>query len=303
MNTEQNCRRTGHASIDRLLPLPHARRWSLHSRAHDPERRGRAWRASPQRRGPRESSRCACKVRDYQSYSNQSYGRGRYSVVTTRDIETEADFAQLGAMPQVAGVGALNRLLLPGNLDSADELRNAAAQLQGDIVLMYTIDTAFRTDTEQIGPLQLVSLGFFPNKKAKVTSTCAVALIDTRTGYVYGVAESTSKEDQRSDLWNTEEAIEKARAKAERGAFTAALGETEKLWAQIVAAQVGRRDGRRPTPLKWSTYYCSVRGAPAFRRAASSSVSSLPSLLTPIFTVPPAASLPNSSSSASGRLI
>lgn len=175
----------------------------------------------------------------YQSYSNRGYGQGRYSVVTTRDIETEADFARLGAMSQVAAIGALNRLLLPGNLDSADELRKAAAQLQGDIVLMYTIDTAFRTDTEQIGPLQLVSLGFFPNKKAKVTSTCAVALIDTRTGYVYGVAESTSKEDQRSDLWNTEEAIEKARAKAERGAFEAALVETEKLWAQVVAARTG----------------------------------------------------------------
>lgn len=175
----------------------------------------------------------------YTSYSNNSYGRGRFSVVTARDVETEADFARLGAMPQVVAVGALNRLLLPGNLESADDLRNAAAQLQGDVVFMYTIDTSFRTDTEQIGPLQLVSLGFFPNKKAKVTSTCAVALIDTRTGYVYGVAESTSKEDQRSDVWNTEEAIEKARAKAERGAFVAALGETEKLWAQIVAARSG----------------------------------------------------------------
>lgn len=169
----------------------------------------------------------------YESYTNRGHGRGRYSVITTRDIETEADFARLGAMPNVAGVGSLNRLLLPGNLDSSDDLRTAAAQLQGDIVLMYTIDTAFRTETAQIGPLQLVSLGFFPNKKAKVTSTCAVALIDTRTGYVYGVAESTSNEDQRSDLWNKEEAIEKARAKAERGAFTAALGEVEKLWTEV----------------------------------------------------------------------
>jgi len=175
----------------------------------------------------------------YESYSNRGYGRGRYSVVTTRDIETEADFARLGAMPMVAGVGSLNRLLLPGTLESADEMRAAAARLQGDIVLMYTIDTAFRTDTTQIGPLQLVSLGFFPNKKARVSSTCAAALIDTRTGYVYGVAESTANEDQRSDLWNKEEAIEKARAKAERGAFTAALGEVEKLWTQVVAAQSG----------------------------------------------------------------
>jgi hypothetical protein len=175
----------------------------------------------------------------YQSATTTGYGQGRYSVVTTRDIETEADFARLSAMPKVAGVGVLNRLLLPSTLTSAEDLRGAAAQLQGDIVLMYTIDTSFRTDTQQIGPLQLVSLGFFPNKKAKVTSTCAVALIDTRTGYVYGVAEWTAHDDQRSDLWNNRAAIEKARARAERGAFAGALDELEKLWIGISAAQVG----------------------------------------------------------------
>lgn len=171
----------------------------------------------------------------YRSYSNNGYGRGNYSVVTTRDIETEADFTRLAAMPEVVAVGGVNRLLLPANLNSADDLREAAAALQADVVLMYTIDTTFRTETQQIGPMQLVSLGFFPNKKAKVSSTCAVAFIDTRTGYVYGVAESTANEQQRSDLWNKEEAIEKARAKAERSAFTAALGEVEKLWSSIAA--------------------------------------------------------------------
>ncbi len=172
----------------------------------------------------------------YSSYSNSSYGRGRYSVVTTRDIETEADFARLGAMPKVAGVGALNRLLLPSELQDLDALRTAAAQLQGDIVLLYTIDTSFRTDTTQIGPLQLVSLGFFPSKKAMVTTTCAVALIDTRTGFVYGVAESTAREDQRSDVWGSAAAIEKARARAERAAFVGALGEIEKLWSGVATA-------------------------------------------------------------------
>jgi hypothetical protein len=175
----------------------------------------------------------------YESYSNNSYGRGRFSVVTTRDIEQEADFARIAALPKVAAVGSLNRLLLPGNLGSADDLRTGAAQLQGDIVLMYTIDTTFRTDTTNIGPLQTLALGFFPTHKAKVTSTCAVALLDTRTGYVYGVAESTSGADQRSDVWNEQKAIERARARAERTAFTGALGEVEKLWGGIVAAQAG----------------------------------------------------------------
>ena len=177
----------------------------------------------------------------YASYSNRGYGRGNYSVLTTRDIETEADFTRLAAMPDVVAVGGINRLLLPAVLNSADDLRDAAAQLQADIVLMYTIDTEFRTETQQIGPMQLVSLGFFPNKKARVASTCALAFIDTRTGYVYGVAEFTANEEQRSDLWNKEEAIEKARVKAERAAFTAALGEAEKLWGSIVV-----RYGPRP---------------------------------------------------------
>jgi hypothetical protein len=106
-------------------------------------------------------------------------------------------------------------------------------------VLLYTVDTSFRTETTEIGPLQLVSLGFFPNKKAKVTSTCAAALVDTRTGYVYGVAEWTTHDDQRSDLWSSREAIEKARARAERGAFDGALAEVEKLWAGVSSTHGG----------------------------------------------------------------
>jgi hypothetical protein len=180
----------------------------------------------------------------YESYSNRGYGQGRFSVVTTRDIEQEADFQRIGRMPKVAAIGMLSRLLLPGNLGSADDLRTGAAQLQGDIVMMYTIDTAFRTETTNIGPLQTLALGFFPTHKAKVTSTCSVALLDTRTGYVYGVAEWTSGEDQRGNVWNEEKAIEKARAKAERDAFTGALGEVERLWAGIVTAQMG---GGTPT--------------------------------------------------------
>ena len=113
--------------------------------------------------------------------------------------------------------------------------------------MLYTLDTAFHTETKQIGPLQMVSLGFFPNKKAKVSSTCAVAFIDTRTGYVYGVAERTANEEQRSDLWNKEEALERARVRAERAAFTAALGETEALWSRIAAERPpGPPLGRHP---------------------------------------------------------
>lgn len=137
---------------------------------------------------------------NYTSYSNRGYGAGRYSVLTNRDVESEADFARLGAMKGVAAVGTLNRLLL-----------------------------------------QAVSLGFFPNKKSWVTSTCAAAFIDVRTGFVYGLAESTVTESQRSDLWSTQSAIEKARFAAEGAAFRAALGEIERTWDAIQREYAGAR--------------------------------------------------------------
>lgn len=174
---------------------------------------------------------------DYSSASGRGYGSGRYTVLTTRDIETEADFARLGAMKRVAAVGPISRLLLSNQLDSTRQLRTAAAQLHGDILLIYTIDTSFYTDTQRIGPLQAVSLGFFPNKKSHVTATCSAAFVDVGTGYVYGVAESTATNEQRSDLWGTQNAIEKARRSAERDAFSNALGEIEKTWTAIVVQQ------------------------------------------------------------------
>jgi len=125
--------------------------------------------------------------------------------------------------------------LLPANLISATDLRTAAAQLRGDIVLVYTLDTSFRTDTTRLGPLQAIGLGFLPNKNAVVSSTCAVAFIDVRTGFVYGVSEATAIEEERSNIWNTREAIESARLLAERAAFSVALDETERAWNAIYA--------------------------------------------------------------------
>jgi hypothetical protein len=133
-------------------------------------------------------------------------------VLTTRDIETEDDFVQLASLPGIAGVGALNRILLPINLRSAQELREAAAQLHGDIVLLYTLDTAF--------------------EKSQIVTTCAAAFVDVRTGYVYGIAEGSAADTRRPHPWRTK-AVDAARLKTERQAFSAALKEIAKAWTSI----------------------------------------------------------------------
>jgi hypothetical protein len=173
------------------------------------------------------------QANDYASLSAQGYGNGRYSVLTMRDIETDADFMQLMRLPGVAGVGALNRLLLPKNLKSAQELREAAAQLRGDIVLLYTVDTSFHTESQLVAPLQAVTLGIFASEKSRIVSTCAAAFIDVRTGFVYGVAEGSATATRRSSVWTTEAAIDAARLQTERDAFSGALKEIEKAWIAI----------------------------------------------------------------------
>jgi hypothetical protein len=175
------------------------------------------------------------QARDYASRTGSTYGTGRFTVLTSRDVETEDDFALLATLPGVAGVGPLNRLLLSPDLRSTRELRQAAAQLRGDIVLLYTIDTQFHTQHKLIAPLKLVTLGVFASEKSRIVTTCAAALIDVRTGFVYGVAEGTATDTRRSSVWNTEDALDTARLKTERDAFTAALKEVTKTWSAITA--------------------------------------------------------------------
>jgi hypothetical protein len=170
----------------------------------------------------------------YVSRTNSGYGAGAFSVLTVRDIETDAAVARISAMPKVAGVAALTRILLPSNLQSIRDLRQSAAQLKADALLVYSIDTGFRRESDQIGPLQTVALGMFATEKSFATSTCSFAVIDVRTGYIYGTGETTAIEDQRSNLWGTADAVDKARMRAETKAFEAAVGEVGKLWSSIL---------------------------------------------------------------------
>ena len=54
----------------------------------------------------------------YRSYTARGFGEGRYSVMTVRDIESEADFKRIIAWPKVVQLGTLNRMLLPQRIDA-----------------------------------------------------------------------------------------------------------------------------------------------------------------------------------------
>lgn len=169
----------------------------------------------------------------YRSYSSESLGTGRFSVLTTQELLTDEGFETFGKWPAVAGVAPVSRLLLPSTLESLDDLRLSAAKVQADVLLVYTLDTSFRVQGRAYGPLTAISLGLAPDRDAHVTSTAAALFQDVRTGFVYGVAEATAQASGLTNVWGASDTIDKKRLEAERQAFALLLPQAEKTWAGI----------------------------------------------------------------------
>ncbi len=174
----------------------------------------------------------------YGSGTTSCYGQGEFCVVTARDLEEEGDYKRLSRLAGVADIARVTRLLVPASVSGIEDLRRAAAGLKADIILLYSIDTRFVVEGQSLGPLSVVSLGLIPNKRAHVTSTASAALVDVRSGFIYGVAESTASDDQRATVWSTQQTIERARLGTERSAFQDLIGEVEDLWKGIVNAHL-----------------------------------------------------------------
>lgn len=171
----------------------------------------------------------------YTAYDSTSFGAGRYSVVFTRDVESQAAYERLGAMAEVAAIAPLNRILLPTRLDSIESLREGAARLQSDILLIYTFDTTFQAGEQRFLPLNTIALGFLKNKKVTVTTTASAALFDVRTEFLYGLAEATAVENRQASVWSTQAAVDDLRVATEKAAFTDLVREIEQTWTGVVA--------------------------------------------------------------------
>ena len=182
---------------------------------------------------------------NYRSQTASGWGNGQYSIVTQRDIENPADVERLGKLPMLRGLAPLNRLVLPATLQTDLELRQAAARMHADMLLIYTLDTTFH-DVDKTTPISLVTLGTTSTKRMRILSTASAALLDTRSGYVYGLAETTKDHEELQNAWKTEEAIDRNRRDVETRAFAGLVSELETTWGGVIKeyakpAQAGAR--------------------------------------------------------------
>jgi hypothetical protein len=171
----------------------------------------------------------------YHSETAEGWGNGAYSIVTQRDIEKQDEkLAELQKLPMVLGLAPINRLLLSPNLQSDVELRQAAAALHADMLLIYTLDTTFNVQ-DVAAPLSVITLGLSPNQVAHVICTASAVLMDTRNGYVYGIAEATAQDNQLASAWTNEAAVDQTRKRVEAKAFAQLVGDLQGTWTGVVS--------------------------------------------------------------------
>lgn len=161
------------------------------------------------------------------------YGQGRYSVVIGAEAGEADDLQRLSKLPQVGGFITLSTLLLPDKLESDRELREAAARLKADMVLLYTFDTTFH-ENDASTALATITLGLSPTRTVSVNVTASALLMDTRTGFIYAAFDAHEKRKLLSNVWESRESADRARQDAEKVAFKGLVGEFEKSWPQIL---------------------------------------------------------------------
>lgn len=128
---------------------------------------------------------------------------------------------------------SLNRMLLPTQLEGDREIREAAARLQADLVLLYTFDTAF-FDTDAARPLTVITLGLSPTRKIAAITTVSALLLDTRTGYLYSAYEATERAATISTSWGSRDTADEARRSTERRAFQKFVDEFVVSWPKLL---------------------------------------------------------------------
>lgn len=171
---------------------------------------------------------------EYESHSAKSIGEGPFSVVMSRELLNEQRLKNLSQWTSVDDVTTLDLQLLPSKLNSLDDLRLVAAKVQTDILLVYTVETAFLLQGKVVDPQSKISLREKPDADAQITSTTSVAFIDVRSGFTYGSTTATAKQSGLADAWASGDAVDKKRLETEQRAFTLLMTEGEKLWGGIV---------------------------------------------------------------------
>jgi hypothetical protein len=157
-----------------------------------------------------------------------------------RRLDAAGKLEALRRLPNIASITPLSTLLLADGDGKPTWnkhdliLREAAAKLHADAVFLLKVETNI-TDGQIFAPLTTVSLGLFPNNRAEVIATALAALVDTRTGYVYGTLERSAGRACLTMSWD-EFTRDRTIERASGDAVQKLLGDVPDFWRGVVQA-------------------------------------------------------------------
>jgi hypothetical protein len=150
-----------------------------------------------------------------------------------RALSAHGKLDTLDSLPRIASVVSLSPLLFNPETRADLAMREAAARVHADAVLIVAIQT-HATDGRILAPLTELSLGLFPNKRYELIATALAALVDTRTGYLYGTLEKSRARGGLTMVWGSDDVIARARNAAERDALEKLVAEFPSFWRGVV---------------------------------------------------------------------
>ena len=154
-----------------------------------------------------------------------------------RNLDAAGKLDTLKKLPSLAGITPVSSLVISdgnGKVGSDVLLREAAAKLHTDAILSLKVDTHI-SDGKIFAPLTPLSLGLLPNNRAAVIATALAALVDTRTGYVYGTLERSAGKSSFTNSWDDytrDRTVERASSEAMMKLFS----EIPDFWRGVVQA-------------------------------------------------------------------
>lgn len=157
-----------------------------------------------------------------------------------RALDAHGKLDSLSSLPQLARTVVISPTIV-GETDHEHRitanlrLREAAAKLHADALLILANESQL-TDGRIIAPLTELSLGLLPNKRYELISTALAALVDTRTGYVYGTDEKSRARSGITMSWGGGDVIRGARSKVERETMEKLFADFPSFWRGVVAA-------------------------------------------------------------------
>ena len=166
--------------------------------------------------------------------------QGECAVMHLRALDALGKLDPLKKLPDLRGLPIVSDIIEsdvghPDVTKIADlRLREAAVRLHADAVLILSVETN-ATDGQMFAPLTIATLGLFPNNRYEIIATGLAALVDTRTGYVYGTIEKSAAKTGVVMVAGSSESLERRKQQAQRDAMEKLLREIPHFWQGVVA--------------------------------------------------------------------